>query len=143
MLIVDKIFFKTEYDGWSAVEATGGTLKQLFPHPNRELAAWLNIHANKMCIKPKSIDDLRNMLKCLRLKINQNDGLLEKLLATQDELIIEDITNRPGVAAELSGNSESRHTFWGMAHIDSRWQGTNALGRLWQQVRTECKRKYT
>lgn len=81
----------------------------------------------KMVVEPKSIQDLKNMYLCLKLKIEQHPQLKEELISTSDEKIIEDVTKRP------SGNN----LFWGMALINDVWVGENNLGNLWMKLRSE------
>lgn len=90
-----------------------------------------------MVVKPKSAKDLDNMEMVLRLKLEQHPELKELLLATGDEEIIEDVTNRPGVDKEYA--LEQRHTFWGAALRDSEWVGLNFLGKIWMKLRGELR----
>lgn len=82
-------------------------------------------NADKMVIEPTSKEDLQNMAKVLKLKLEQHPNLLTELLNTKDEEIIEDVTNRP----------HGRNSFWGAALVDGKWIGENALGKLWMQLR--------
>ena len=87
-------------------------------------------HADKMTVVPMSAQDLANMELVLRLKLDQHPDLKDALLATGQETIIEDITNRP---------AGGRHAFWGMALVDGIWRGENTLGKLWMKLREELR----
>ena len=85
-------------------------------------------HAEKMSIVPMSKQDIENMRLCLELKLICNTELINKLLETGNELIVEDVTKRP---------AGERHRFWGAAFIDGKWIGENKLGKLWMELRTK------
>ncbi len=63
----------------------------------------------------------------LRLKLDQHPRLKELLLATGQEEIVEDCSNRQ------RGNA----LFWGAALQGGTWVGENRLGRLWMRLREE------
>ncbi len=86
-------------------------------------------HKSKMTILPQGEQDLENMRLVLRLKVEQNPEMRRILLATRDEQILEDCTNRNRGSAQ----------FWGAALVDGEWQGYNWLGRLWMEMRTEIQ----
>jgi len=88
-------------------------------------------HKSEIVVEQMGEEDLDNMRLCLRLKLKQHPKLMKKLLATGDEQIIEDCTNR----ARGSG------MFWGMAFKDGVWVGENRLGKLWMEMRSELKAK--
>lgn len=79
-----------------------------------------------MIVVPGSADDYQLMKLVVREKALQNN-LLEPLLATGSELLIEDVTRRP----------HGRNKLWGMALIDGQWVGENWLGNIWMDLRTE------
>lgn len=81
----------------------------------------------EMSVVPKSAKDLENMELVLRLKLEQYPQLKKDLLATGEEPIIEDVSNRKG----------GRHRFWGAALIEDKWVGDNALGKIWMKLREE------
>lgn len=83
-------------------------------------------HADKMTFIPMSEADVSLMDFVLRLKLAQHPHLKAELLATGDEIIIEDVTNRP---------SGGRHIFWGMSKATGEWVGDNTLGKLWMKIR--------
>lgn len=88
-------------------------------------------HAEKMTIEPMSLEDIANMQLCLRLKIEQHPELRDKLLATGDERIIEDVGGR---------KKSGRHLFWGAAQqADGYWCGQNYLGLLWMALRDKLR----
>ena len=72
-----------------------------------------------------SENDLENMRMCVRLKIEQHPKLLLQLLATNDQIIIEDIGKRNG----------ERHKFWGAKEINGVWEGENMMGKIWMELR--------
>ncbi len=82
-------------------------------------------HKDLQVVKPMSPADVANMRLCLRLKVEQHRVVRERLLATGDALIHEDVGNRPG----------ARHLFWGARRTPQGVQGTNTLGRLWMELR--------
>lgn len=97
-------------------------------------------HLHNAVVVPRSPEDLDNMRKVLRLKLEQHADLRKALVATGESRLIEDVSARP---------SESG-LFWGMrwipAHIvegvqiaDGHWEGQNKLGELWAEVRKEIR----
>lgn len=81
-----------------------------------------------MVIEPRSKEDLRLMYEILRLKVDQHESVLKELIATEDQDIVEDASNRPNDSG----------LFWGMARgPDGVWRGKNVLGKLWMKVRAE------
>lgn len=84
-------------------------------------------HKSKMIIEKFSNQDIENMRLCLRLKLAQHPELKTLLLATNDEQIIEDTTNRHRVCP------------WGAKLKNGKWIGENLLGKLWMQLRTELR----
>jgi ribA/ribD-fused uncharacterized protein len=86
-------------------------------------------HADSMTIEPMSAQDVINMELVIRLKVQQHPELRQNLLATGDEIIIEDVTGRKG----------GRHQFWGMAKQNEEWVGENTLGNIWMKIRSEIQ----
>ena len=84
-------------------------------------------HKAEMVVEPQSQQDLDNMRLVLRLKVDQNPEVKRILLATKDNEIIEDCTNRNRGSAK----------FWGAALVDGEWQGENWLGKLLMELRTQ------
>ena len=82
---------------------------------------------SEMSVEPLSIHDVENMLKVLRLKLEQYPELKDQLLATGKAIIIEDCTKRQGGSG----------LFWGGALKDGTWTGRNMLGKLWMKLRDE------
>ena len=76
-------------------------------------------------IEPMSEKDLENMRMCVRLKLEQHPKLVGQLLATNDQLICEDIGKRNG----------ERHKFWGAKEINGVWEGENMMGKIWMELR--------
>jgi ribA/ribD-fused uncharacterized protein len=84
-------------------------------------------HATEMIVQPRTDQDVDNMTKILRLKLEQHPLLLEGLIATGSRHIVEDCTARP---------SESG-LFWGACRqANGTWSGTNMLGTLWMKLRS-------
>ena len=83
--------------------------------------------ADRMVVTPRSDADVANMRLVLRLKLDQHPELQTRLLATGEEPIVEDCSNR---------RTESG-LFWGAALVDGAWVGQNTLGRLWLDLRAE------
>lgn len=87
-------------------------------------------HADKMKVSPLSDADLENMMDVLRFKIDQHPNLKAELLATGNQLIVEDVTARG-----LGG----RNGFWGAALKNGKWEGQNILGKMWMEVRMSLR----
>ena len=82
--------------------------------------------AHEMIVQPRSEQDVANMRRILRLKLEQHPLLLEALRATGTRHIVEDCTARQ----HASG------LFWGAARqADGTWRGANTLGVLWMELR--------
>ena len=83
-------------------------------------------NASRMTVVPQSEADIDNMRYCLRLKVEQYPELRQQLLATGDELIVEDVTNRQRGSA----------LYWGgVPTVDGSFRGINRLGALWMELR--------
>lgn len=82
-----------------------------------------------MTVQPMSEQDLENMRLVLRLKMEQHEEIRNALLATGDDLIVEDCTNRQGGSG----------LFWGAALVNGEWKGQNWLGRLLMELREKLK----
>ena len=82
-------------------------------------------HKSKMIVEPRSLADLDNMRRALRLKLQAHPALRRQLLATGAARLVADCSRR----AKGSG------LFWGAALRDGRWVGENWLGRLWEELR--------
>ena len=86
-------------------------------------------HRSAMVVEPMSEMDLDNMRLVLRLKLQQHPPLREALLATGEQMIVEDCTKRP----------HGSGLFWGAADRDGQWVGDNWLGKLWMELRLEMQ----
>jgi predicted NAD-dependent protein-ADP-ribosyltransferase YbiA (DUF1768 family) len=75
--------------------------------------------------------DAENMKMCVRLKVEQNHLLKEKLIKTKEFELIEDIGIRNG----------ERHLFWGAKKVNGEWIGKNTMGKIWMEIREELKKK--
>jgi ribA/ribD-fused uncharacterized protein len=133
--------FKLEYGGkeWRTSEALFQALRFADEAIREEIRLAISPmtakmiakkHADKMAITPMSAGDVAIMELVLRLKLDQHPHLKAELLATGDEVIIEDVTNRP---------SGGRHIFWGMSKASGEWVGDNTLGKLWMKIRKELQ----
>jgi ribA/ribD-fused uncharacterized protein len=95
------------------------------------MGAKMRAKKNKLLIvvEPMSENDLENMRMCVKLKIEQHPKLLMQLLATNDQIIIEDIGKRNG----------ERHKFWGAKEVNDVWEGENMMGKIWMELRNNIK----
>lgn len=84
-------------------------------------------HRSLMCVEPMSEADTDNMRMCLRLKVSQHPELIDRLLETKDEWIVEDCSRRP----------HGSGLFWGAAMRENAWHGENWLGVLWMELRDQ------
>ena len=82
-------------------------------------------HAAKMVVVPRSAIDIENMRETLCRKFSCNRELGPLLLATGDEELVEDVSNRPNESG----------MFWGKANINGTWVGQNVLGLLLMEHR--------
>jgi protein gp37/predicted NAD-dependent protein-ADP-ribosyltransferase YbiA (DUF1768 family) len=93
----------------------------------------------KMAICDK--DDLARMKVCLVLKLGQNPQLIAPLLGTGLETIIEDCAARED-DIEIDGtNYFFGKPFWGAVNAGAAWEGNNALGKVWMEIRDELRAK--
>jgi len=84
-------------------------------------------YVSQMIVTPRSEVDVFNMRFVLLCKIHEHPELIQKLLATYNAEIIEDVSSRP---------TESG-LFWGARKVGSGWYGENRLGKLWMGIREE------
>jgi len=89
-------------------------------------------HLDRAVIRPRSFEDISNMLYCVRSKLCSHPGLIDLLRATGDATLVEDVTRRP--------RTES-NDFWGMRLVGDTWVGRNTLGRVWAALRDEALRR--
>lgn len=126
---------------WRTTEALFQALRFPFQSPVRELireqkspmaAKMLSKkYADERQIVPLSEDDLTSMRLCLRLKVEQHPHLKDELLSTGDAVLVEDCTARP----------QGTGLFWGAElKADGTWNGRNALGVLWMELREELRK---
>ena len=118
-----------------AVNEKGENIREIIRAQKSPMAAKMKAKSCKsqMIIKPMGDEDLKNMKMVLRLKFKCNWNPLERdLLATGDSLIVEDCSNRP----------RGSGLFWGAKRLpDGTWQGTNMLGQLLMELRTEIRNR--
>ena len=122
-----------------AVNDKGENIREIIRAQTSPMAAKLKAKAtairDQRNITPMGNEDLDNMRMVLRLKFKYNRNPLERdLLATGDRFIVEDCSNRPNVSG----------LFWGAKRLpDGTWDGTNMLGQLLMELRTEIRNRPT
>jgi len=118
-----------------AVNDEGENIREIIHAQKSPMAAKMKAKSCKsqMIIKPMGVDDLKNMKMVLRLKFKWNCNPLERdLLATGDRFIVEDCSKRP----------RGSGLFWGAKSLpDGTWDGTNMLGQLLMELRTEIRNR--
>ena len=118
-----------------AVNDKGENIRELIRAQRSPMAAKMKAKSSKaqMIIKPMGDEDLKNMKMVLRLKFKWNCNPLERdLLATGDRFIVEDCSKRTGGSG----------LFWGAKRLpDGTWDGTNMLGQLLMELRTEIRNR--
>lgn len=135
--------FRIIYKGieWKSTEALFQAMRFPENSPIREeirlasngFTAKLVAKANRdwMSVIPTSEEDLANMRLCIKLKIEQHSELKEILLGSGEIPIYEDVTAR---------GPKNSNLFWGAMKLpDGTWEGTNILGNMWMELRTELK----
>lgn len=90
-------------------------------------------HLDQAAVTPRSAQDLDNMRLTVGLKLKCHPALVQELLATGDEEIVEDVSSRPNVSG----------LFWGGyfgaspdALYERVWFGQNWLGKIWMEHRS-------
>jgi len=130
--------FPIDYDGksWRTLEhlfqalrfGDEATQEQIRTEPS---PMWAKIIAKRneaeMVVVQRGGQDVANMEKVLRLKLQQHPELRQKLLKTGNRTIIEDCTRRKGGSG----------LFWGATWENGQWVGQNVLGKLWMKLRQE------
>jgi len=134
-IIYDNKEWKTSEALFHALRFDSDKIKELIRQEaspmGAKLVAWK--YPELMVVKHLSDEDVRNMALCIRLKIEQHPELEKELLATGDDVIIEDVTSRGDKGSNL---------FWGaMLKSDGTWEGKNTLGLLWMELRAKLKNK--
>ena len=119
-----------------AVNDEGANIRELIRAQKSPMTAKMMAKGSKdkRNITPMGDEDLDNMRMVLRLKFEQihNTPLERDLLETGDRFIVEDCSNRPNVAG----------LFWGAKRLaDGTWKGTNMLGQLLMELRTEIRNR--
>ena len=118
-----------------AVNDEGENIRELIRGQKSPMAAKMKSKKYKDMrnITPMEDEDLKNMRMVLRLKFKWNCNPLEMdLLATGDRFIVEDCSKRTGGAG----------LFWGAKRLrDGTWEGTNMLGQLLMELRTEIRNR--
>ena len=119
----------------SAVNDKGENIREMIRAQKSPMAAKMKAKSSKtqMIIIPMGNEDLQNMRMVLRLKFNCNP-LESDLLATGERFIVEDCSKRPSKSG----------LFWGAKKLpDGTWRGTNMLGKLLMELRTEIRNRPT
>jgi len=120
-----------------AVNDIGENIREIIRAQKSPMTAKLKAKArairDQRNITPMGNEDLDNMRMVLRLKFKWNCNPLERdLLETGDRLIVEDCSKRPTVSG----------LFWGAQRLaDGTWGGTNMLGKLLMELRTEIRNR--
>ena len=118
-----------------AVNDEGENIREIIRAQKSPMAAKMKAKSSKsqMIIEPMGVEDLKNMKMVLRLKFKWNCNPLERdLLATGDRVIVEDCSKRP----------RGSGLFWGAKRLaDGNWEGTNKLGQLLMELRTEIRNR--
>ena len=118
-----------------AVNDEGMNIRDIIYTQKAPMAAKMKAKGSKvkMNITPMGDEDLKNMRMVLRLKFKWNCNPLERdLLATGDRFIVEDCSKRTGGSG----------LFWGAKRLpDGTWDGTNMLGQLLMELRTEIRNR--
>lgn len=83
-------------------------------------------HSSEMSIEPLSAKDIKNMILCVRLKLDQHSELKEELKKTGDAILFEDVSSRKTRGSSL---------FWGAYLQDGAFIGKNTLARIWMKER--------
>ena len=119
----------------SAVNDEGENIREIIHAQTSPMAAKMKSkrYMDNRNITPMGDEDLDNMRMVLRLKFEKHNNPIDTdLLATGDRLIVEDCSNRPNVAG----------LFWGAKRLpDGTWKGTNMLGQLLMELRTEIRNR--
>lgn len=99
-------------------------------------------YKDRMVIERCSEEDVKNMRKVLRLKIESYDWMREELMGSGERFIYEDVSNR---------KSGGNNLFWGgyfengIEMINGKlcgmgeFVGENMLGKLWMELRDELR----
>jgi len=122
-----------------AVNDIGENIREIIRAQKSPMTAKLKAKArairDQRNITPMGNEDLDNMRMVLRLKFKCNRNPLERdLLATGDRFIVEDCSNR----------TRGSGPFWGAQRLaDGTWGGTNMLGKLLMELRTEIRNRPT
>lgn len=123
---------------WSTAEALFQALRLSDPGDREQVRAAPNGYAAKvvaralvdggagLAVAPRSAGDLDNMRLCVQLKLGQHRSVRDRLAATGDRLIVEDVSRRP---------ADGTHDFWGARLVGGVWVGQNWLGRIWMEAR--------
>ena len=109
------------------------TIREMIRNEKSPMAAKMvakrKEYMTKRVVEPMSMEDIDNMMLCLRIKFDQHRGLRDKLLKTKDNIIFEDVSAR----------NRARHKFWGTVKTDRKLDGNNMLGKLLMELRVEIK----
>lgn len=122
--------YRTSEALFQALRFSDNDIKTLIREEKSPMGAKFTAKArvSQMTVEQLSDRDVTNMRICVELKVRQHPSLVVELLATGDDLIVEDVTNR--------GNKGS-NLFWGAMFVDGEWVGKNVLGNIWMDIRKE------
>lgn len=82
-------------------------------------------------VEPWSAEDVTNMIYCVKLKLEQHPDLMNQLLATEGQMIYEDVSSR----------DRGSGSFWGASKKSGEWVGENILGQILMEVRDQRLRE--
>lgn len=122
--------YRTTEALFQALRFSDNSIKTIIREEKSPMGAKLaaKSRVSEMTIEQLSDKDVMNMRMCVKLKLDQHPNLVTELLATGDELIVEDVTNRGDKGSNL---------FWGAMLVDGEWKGKNVLGKIWMDFRKE------
>lgn len=122
--------YRTTEALFQALRFSDNVIKTIIREEKSPMGAKLAAKArvSEMTVEQLSDKDVMNMRMCVKLKLEQHPNLVTELLATGDELIVEDVTNRGDKGSNL---------FWGAMLVNGEWKGNNILGNIWMDFRKE------
>lgn len=124
--------FRTAEAAFQALRFADENIRQLIKAEKSPMGAKMlaKKHIEKMTIQPRSSLDLILMESIVLAKLLQNPELKDQLLATDNQLIIEDVSARQNESG----------LFWGAAlQPHGAWNGHNHLGKIWMKWRDHIR----
>lgn len=128
--------FRTAEAAFQAFRFADESIRQLIKAEKSPMGAKMlaKKHVDKMIIQPRSHLDLMLMEAIVLAKLLQNPELKDQLAATDNQLIVEDVTARQNESG----------LFWGAAGQtqvggEVTWTGENHLGKIWMKWRDQLR----